>query len=350
MSQTQLVQQLKGGLDAPICLTWELTYACNLSCVHCLSSSGKRDPRELSTQQCKDIIDELRGLGCGIRVAIASHKQRSVAHAIAEVANVYLTLAADQDQADFYARLVRLYHDGKFARKLSGEGTLTLTTEPSGAQVRLHRLEEQAREVLGEGRLINLAAAEGHPAAGETACDALDLLEVGADDHAVLDREALVGEVVDGPLGIRVVVVHTQGLRELQAECGSGPRHAGLVAHDSILPAGVRRTREPLLAGALDGRTRSRQAGRTGRSVPRMTGTQTERLTSGLGAVAALMPEFEKRGTRVIGLSVDPVESHHQWEGDIADVTGSTYTYLINGHGPRLLAEACRRYGARSKP
>ena len=46
-------------LDAPICLTWELTYACNLACVHCLSSSGKRDPRELSTRQCKDIIDEL---------------------------------------------------------------------------------------------------------------------------------------------------------------------------------------------------------------------------------------------------------------------------------------------------
>ena len=39
-----LVEQLKGGLDAPICLTWELTYACNLQCVHCLSSSGRRDP------------------------------------------------------------------------------------------------------------------------------------------------------------------------------------------------------------------------------------------------------------------------------------------------------------------
>lgn len=38
-----LVDQLKGGLDAPICLTWELTYACNLECVHCLSSSGRRD-------------------------------------------------------------------------------------------------------------------------------------------------------------------------------------------------------------------------------------------------------------------------------------------------------------------
>ncbi|MGL4304618.1 MAG: mycofactocin radical SAM maturase [Mycobacteriaceae bacterium] len=55
----RLIDQFERGLQAPICLTWELTYACNLSCVHCLSSSGRRDPRELSTQQCKDIIDEL---------------------------------------------------------------------------------------------------------------------------------------------------------------------------------------------------------------------------------------------------------------------------------------------------
>ncbi len=54
-----LIEQFEHGLDAPICLTWELTYACNLACVHCLSSSGKRDPRELSTRQCMDIIDEL---------------------------------------------------------------------------------------------------------------------------------------------------------------------------------------------------------------------------------------------------------------------------------------------------
>jgi mycofactocin radical SAM maturase len=55
----RLVEQFERGLDAPICLTWELTYACNLACVHCLSSSGKRDLRELTTQQCKDVIDEL---------------------------------------------------------------------------------------------------------------------------------------------------------------------------------------------------------------------------------------------------------------------------------------------------
>ncbi|MGW0085254.1 mycofactocin radical SAM maturase [Streptomyces sp. NPDC003393] len=53
-----LAEQFQYGLEAPICLTWELTYACNLSCVHCLSSSGRRDPRELSTRECKALIDE----------------------------------------------------------------------------------------------------------------------------------------------------------------------------------------------------------------------------------------------------------------------------------------------------
>ncbi|MEN9823935.1 MAG: hypothetical protein RLZ04_2361 [Actinomycetota bacterium] len=62
MSVESLVTQLKSGLDAPICLTWELTYACNLQCVHCLSSSGQRDPRELSTAEAKRVIDQLRDL------------------------------------------------------------------------------------------------------------------------------------------------------------------------------------------------------------------------------------------------------------------------------------------------
>jgi mycofactocin radical SAM maturase len=55
----RLVDHFEAGLEAPICLTWELTYACNLACVHCLSSSGRRDPRELTTAECKSIIDEL---------------------------------------------------------------------------------------------------------------------------------------------------------------------------------------------------------------------------------------------------------------------------------------------------
>lgn len=62
MSVESLVSQLKTGLDAPICLTWELTYACNLQCIHCLSSSGQRDPRELTTAEAKRVLDELHDL------------------------------------------------------------------------------------------------------------------------------------------------------------------------------------------------------------------------------------------------------------------------------------------------
>jgi mycofactocin radical SAM maturase len=53
-----LLDHFELGLDSPICLTWELTYACNLACTHCLSSSGRRDPRELTTEECKALIDE----------------------------------------------------------------------------------------------------------------------------------------------------------------------------------------------------------------------------------------------------------------------------------------------------
>ena len=58
-AERPLNDELQHGLDAPICLTWELTYACNLACIHCLSSSGRRDPRELTTDECKRVIDEL---------------------------------------------------------------------------------------------------------------------------------------------------------------------------------------------------------------------------------------------------------------------------------------------------
>jgi mycofactocin radical SAM maturase len=54
---------LSDGLNAPICLTWELTYGCNLSCTHCLSSSGRRDPNELTTKEAHALLDELSGLG-----------------------------------------------------------------------------------------------------------------------------------------------------------------------------------------------------------------------------------------------------------------------------------------------
>lgn len=59
---SRLVDLFEYGLNSPICLTWELTYACNLSCTHCLSSSGRRDPRELTIAEAKAVIDELEAM------------------------------------------------------------------------------------------------------------------------------------------------------------------------------------------------------------------------------------------------------------------------------------------------
>ncbi len=44
--------------------------------------------------------------------------------------------------------------------------------------------------------------------------------------------------------------------------------------------------------------------------------------TTELGAVAKLKPEFDKRGVKVLGLSVDPAESHAKWSQDILDTQG----------------------------
>ncbi|MBK6307595.1 MAG: peroxiredoxin [Gemmatimonadetes bacterium] len=60
--------------------------------------------------------------------------------------------------------------------------------------------------------------------------------------------------------------------------------------------------------------------------------------TTELGAVAKLIPEFTRRNTKVIGLSVDPVESHHRWEGDIADVTGHAVTFPMIADPDRVVA------------
>jgi mycofactocin radical SAM maturase len=62
MPANSLRDRFELGLNAPICLTWELTYACNLACAHCLSSSGRRDPRELSTAEALALVDEIAAM------------------------------------------------------------------------------------------------------------------------------------------------------------------------------------------------------------------------------------------------------------------------------------------------
>ncbi|MBW3556153.1 MAG: peroxiredoxin [Actinobacteria bacterium] len=61
--------------------------------------------------------------------------------------------------------------------------------------------------------------------------------------------------------------------------------------------------------------------------------------TTELGAVAKLKPEFEKRNTKVLAVSVDPVDSHHKWLGDIEDVTGSAVNYPVIADPDRTVSD-----------
>src|SRR5258707_3040967 len=51
--------------------------------------------------------------------------------------------------------------------------------------------------------------------------------------------------------------------------------------------------------------------------------------TTELGYMARLKPEFDKRSTKVIGLSVDPVENHERWANDIKETQGHAPNFPI---------------------
>jgi alkyl hydroperoxide reductase subunit AhpC len=61
--------------------------------------------------------------------------------------------------------------------------------------------------------------------------------------------------------------------------------------------------------------------------------------TTELGAVARLKDEFDKRNTKVLAVSVDPVDSHKEWSQDIAEVTGAAPNYPIIGDPDRTVAD-----------
>ena len=51
--------------------------------------------------------------------------------------------------------------------------------------------------------------------------------------------------------------------------------------------------------------------------------------TTELGYMASIKPEFEKRGTKILGISVDPLENHHKWAADIEKATGTAPNYPL---------------------
>jgi alkyl hydroperoxide reductase subunit AhpC len=61
--------------------------------------------------------------------------------------------------------------------------------------------------------------------------------------------------------------------------------------------------------------------------------------TTELGYMAKLEPEFKKRNTKIIGLSVDPVDNHEKWAKDIEETQGAKVTYPMIGDSDLAVAK-----------
>ena len=62
--------------------------------------------------------------------------------------------------------------------------------------------------------------------------------------------------------------------------------------------------------------------------------------TTELGYMASIKPEFDKRGVKIIGLSVDPIENHEKWAEDIAETQGTAPNYPIIADADFKVAKA----------
>ena len=62
--------------------------------------------------------------------------------------------------------------------------------------------------------------------------------------------------------------------------------------------------------------------------------------TTELGYLAKLKPEFDKRNTKIIGLSVDPVDRHAKWADDIRDTQGHAPNYPMIGDADLAISKA----------
>ena len=53
--------------------------------------------------------------------------------------------------------------------------------------------------------------------------------------------------------------------------------------------------------------------------------------TTELGYMARIKPEFDQRGVKILGISVDPIEDHHRWSKDIEETQGTAPNYPMIG-------------------
>ena len=72
--------------------------------------------------------------------------------------------------------------------------------------------------------------------------------------------------------------------------------------------------------------------------------------TTELGYMARIKPEFDKRNTKVIGLSVDPVDDHQRWAKDIEETQGTAPNYPIIGDADLKISKLYDMLPAEAQP
>ena len=68
--------------------------------------------------------------------------------------------------------------------------------------------------------------------------------------------------------------------------------------------------------------------------------------TTELGYMASIKPEFDRRGVKIIGLSVDPVDKHEQWSDDIEETQGTRPNYPMIGDSDYTVSKLYGMLGA----
>jgi alkyl hydroperoxide reductase subunit AhpC len=72
--------------------------------------------------------------------------------------------------------------------------------------------------------------------------------------------------------------------------------------------------------------------------------------TTELGYMARIKPEFDKRNTKILGLSVDPVNDHQRWAKDIEETQGTAPNYPIIGDGDLKISKLYDMLPAEATP
>ncbi|UOF02466.1 peroxiredoxin [Bdellovibrio reynosensis] len=72
--------------------------------------------------------------------------------------------------------------------------------------------------------------------------------------------------------------------------------------------------------------------------------------TTELGCMARMKPEFDKRNTKIIGLSVDPIDNHAKWAKDIEETQGAAVTFPMIGDADLKIAKAYDMLPAEEQP